>query len=765
MKHLLLLICFLSSIHVFAQTLRFSTPAGFYDGPFYLKVESSEGAVKYQIDLRNSPLDFPDSLLIDKTTNLSIELVVGDSIIKKGSFSYFMNFDTDFKVVSLTINDDFLFDNSIGIYVKGERAYYDTAKKRFCNTNFEKSWERETFVEVFSESGERLVSQSSGLKIFGGMTKYYPEKSLRIVARDKYGGDDFNADIFGLGITEYKHLLLRHSGNDYRSLRFKDALLTSLARESGLDTQASSPSHLFVNSEYWGVYNIREKINKHYIANNNDCGIKGIDILQGRLVLDEGDTKAYKELLAFSIKEDLNDSANYKHIQTLMDTRNFINYWVHQIFYSNHDARGNIRFWRSDSLDGRFRWIVYDTDLGFRNSLVSANLLRDFTSAKGDHWFNPQWATALMRSLMENPSFRQDFINQSSIILSSTLSPEHIINRIEEFQVRYEDEMSIHYNARRKFQLNQGNINRWHKNIEDMRFFAEHRPDYYIRHLEKKFGLENSFAIDLSVKNGSHGGVMLNENTVDSNFYGNLYSDYSIPLSAIPDLGYRSTIWANYPESIDSLLRGEIHHTINDTLEIKIEFIKLPNSETKILFNEISQSENALEFYNPREKSVDLSGWTLTNNSNYSVTIKDLTIPSSNYGSLFLSSIDSSHVFPSTSLYLFDDKNQFVDSLSKHQWNSTGTLLEDSGSELQKNFLGNYSRSFPLDYLGDRLNYWICDSTISIGFENPSYTTFLAQIEKNEALEILDNRNKTIYILLLCFVASGAIFSVLFGKS
>jgi hypothetical protein len=325
--------------------------------------------------------------------------------------------------------------------------------------------------------------------------------------------------------------------------------------------------------------------------------------------------------------------------------------------------------------------------------------------------------------------------------------------------------MSIHYNARRKFQRNQGNINRWHKNIEDMRFFAEHRPDYYIRHLEKKFGLENSFAIDLSVKNGSHGGVMLNENTVDSNFYGNLYSDYSIPLSAIPDLGYRSTIWANYPESIDSLLRGEIHHTINDTLEIKIEFIKLPNSETKILFNEISQSENALEFYNPREKSVDLSGWTLTNNSNYSVTIKDLTIPSSNYGSLFLSSIDSTHVFPSASLYLFDDKNQFVDSLSKHQWNSTGTLLEDSGSELQKNFLGNYSRSFPTEYLGGRLNYWSCDSTISIGFENPSYTTFLAQIEKNKAREILDNRNKTIYILLLCFVASGAIFSVLFGKS
>ena len=36
-------------------------------------------------------------------------------------------------------------------------------------------------------------------------------------------------------------------------------LFVSLAQESDLDVQKSSPCHLFVNSEYWGVYNIREK--------------------------------------------------------------------------------------------------------------------------------------------------------------------------------------------------------------------------------------------------------------------------------------------------------------------------------------------------------------------------------------------------------------------------------------------------------------------------------------------------------------------------
>lgn len=761
MKHLLLLFLFLSSFHLFSQTISLSNQPGFYNSPFYLKVASEDGVVKYSVDLRNSPADFPDSLLIDKTTNLSIEIVLGDTVIKKGAFSYFINFDTDFKVVSLSINDDFLFDESVGIYAKGGRAYYDTTEKRYSHTNWERSWERNTFVEIFSESGKRLVSQSSGLKIFGGMTKFYPEKSMRIIARDKYGNDEFGADIFGLGITDYKHLILRHSGNDYRSLRFMDALLTSLSRESGLDTQASSPSHLFVNSEYWGVYNIREKINKYYIANNNDCSTKGIDILQGNQVVDEGDKKAYNELLYFAKKENLNDPANYEHIQSLMDTRNYINFWVHQIFYSNHDARGNIRFWRSDSLDGKFRWIVYDTDLGFRKSLVKANLLRDFTSAKGDRWFNPPWATVLIRELLENPSFRQDFINQSSILLSSTLSSEHILDRIEEFQIRYEDEMSIHYNTRRKFQRYQGGIEDWHENIQDLMFFAEQRPSYYMRHLEQRFGLENSFALNLSVKNALHGVVRLNENNVDSSFFCNLYSDLGIPLSVQAELGYRSAIWNNYSESIDPLSGEIFHQSFGDTLVVNIEFIKLPNSESDIIYNEISNSENAIEFYNRGDKSVEMDGWTLTNNSDYSLTIEDLTIAPSKYGAFLLSSIDSGNLFSSSALYLFDDENQFVDSVSMAHWSSKGMISMYSSGELHRSFLGNYGRSFPHEVLGDSLYCWMSDSTASIRLENPSYTNYLSQIKNEVIRKDLERRNITIFLVLLCFIASIAVFSVL----
>ena len=266
-----------------SNTVSFSHKSGFYNEPFYLKLNAEKGELFYfdENNIDKNRKAFPDSLLIDKTSTISLLVSHADSVRKLGSFSYFIGFNTNFKVVSISIDNDFLFDIYKGIYVKGPRAYFDTVANHYRNVNWERKWERENFVEIFNEKGERIVSQNSGIKIFGGMTKYYPEKSLRLIARNKYGTSRFDANLFNQGKKKYKQFILRHSGNDYRKLRFKDALATSLASESSLDVQASSPSHLFVNSEYWGIYNIREKINEYYIDNNYNCGTEGIDILQG----------------------------------------------------------------------------------------------------------------------------------------------------------------------------------------------------------------------------------------------------------------------------------------------------------------------------------------------------------------------------------------------------------------------------------------------------------------------------------------------------
>ena len=68
-----------------------------------------------------------------------------------------------------------------------------------------------------------------------------------------------------------------------------------------IDVQKFEPCHLFINSEYWGVYNIREKINEFYFENNYNISTSGIDVLQGYSTVEVGDNHEYKDLLAYEL--------------------------------------------------------------------------------------------------------------------------------------------------------------------------------------------------------------------------------------------------------------------------------------------------------------------------------------------------------------------------------------------------------------------------------------------------------------------------------
>ena len=724
------------SYYSFSQDLKnvtFSHKAGFYENPFYLKIIANKGDVYFfqENTINNQRKLFPDSLLIDKTIAVSLLYQDKDSVVKLGSYSYFIGFETKFKVVSISINNDFLFNDYKGIYQKGPHAYFDTVKNHYRNVNWERSWEKENYVEIFDEKGERVVGQSSGIRIFGGMTKYYPEKSLRLIARTKYGNNRFNADIFDEGKKKYKQFILRHSGNDYRKLRFKDALVTSLAAESNLDVQASSPAHLFVNAEYWGVYNIREKINKFYIDNNHNTGVSSVDILQGYRTVDAGTQEAYNKLLNFVKKNNLSVLENYKEVQKMMDTRNFANFWIHQIYSTNHDVRGNIRFWRSDSLDGKFRWIVYDTDLGFGPSRYNHNVLKDFTSKKMTAWYNPRWATFLFRNLLKNESFKQDFILQSAYILSSTLSTQNVKDKINGFKVLYEDEMKIHFSKRKKFQNYQGNLKKWNNSIQNLFIFTEKRDDFSFIHLEDKFHLKTPYFLEIKIKNLEKGQVLLNGNRIKkSPFNARFYSEFTLPITIHPNVGFAS--------------EGYSYDTINaesgDSVIINISFIQNKESDRKVIINEIDYVNDCFEIFNQEDEAINLDGWKILDKNNNIYTIENGILKKGRFlvfhNKIIENKIDSVDYFKidfkisssSELLILYDDKGGFVDSVSYN-------LTEIKNS---------YSRNIPLENIEQTTVNWENNSDFTIGYHNESYTSLMYDKRQRELQRKQDRKIRII---------------------
>ena len=93
-----------------------------------------------------------------------------------------------------------LFDSIRGIYVDGINWRFDSLYKIKKNANYTKKWERHVYVEMFDSQGDVILDQNAGIRIFGGLTRFYPEKSLRIIARKRYGQSRFDANIFGVGV-------------------------------------------------------------------------------------------------------------------------------------------------------------------------------------------------------------------------------------------------------------------------------------------------------------------------------------------------------------------------------------------------------------------------------------------------------------------------------------------------------------------------------------------------------------------------------------
>ena len=544
-----------------------------YDSIINLKASICEGELFFIENSLNEKRKkiFPDSIILKKTTSFCFFQKINDSIKPIGCYTYLIDFKTNFHIVSLIINHKDFLGERRGIYAKGHNAFWDTIEDRHMNANFSKKWERKLNVEIFNANSEQIINQNAGVKIFGGMTKYGREKSLRIIARKEYGTKRFNTDLFGLGSKKYKQLVLRHSGNDHNNTRFKDAFLTSIISEEGIDVQQSTPTHLFINSEYWGVYNIREKINEHYIENNYQIKSDSLDILQGLKTVDFGSNKKYLELRNYIRKNNLKDSLHYQQVSKKMDTRNFINFWVFQMFIVNHDARGNIRFWRSGLLDNKFRWIVYDTDLGF--SSYKENMIRDFTSPSATRWYNPQWATFLLRNLLKNKDFERDFVNQSFWLLSNKLTTEYLTNRIDWFEANYDNEMRIHFTRTTNQSLNDRwyhfrgigrNYNYWKKEVNDLKLFALNRPNYFLKNLKRKFNIE-TYLLNISIEGSENGKVLINGNFLEKHKISSLFSkNHKLPIEVIPNKGYETNFTQKFIQ------------TEKDTIDINITFKEIP---------------------------------------------------------------------------------------------------------------------------------------------------------------------------------------------
>lgn len=616
--------------------VHFSPAGGFYDATTLVNLAAPDAEVIYYTLDGSQPS--AQSARYNGPIHLSETAVVRAVAFRQeggeehGAYlgnSYFIHEPrTRLPVVSLAITPGVLFHPSRGIFVQGTDAVDSLWHKP--GANFWTRREHAMHLEVFAPDGSHWFNSRAGMRLFGGMSRLFPQKSLAIMSRKRYGDARFKMPVFGEDYEDkFKFLVLRNSGSDFGKSHFRDAFMTTLVRDWGLETQASQPAQVYINGNYWGVYNIREKVNRYFIESHaRDVHRDSIDLLEHYLMRKRGSRAHYQDMLNFLERYDLDIEQNYEYLSSLMEIDNFMQYQIAQVYFDNRDAGGNIKYWRPRTDEGRWRWILYDTDWGYglhRDEAYRANSLAFHTEPNGPHWPNPPWSTYLLRKLLRNEGFRHRFINRFADHLNTSLSAETAGSVLDSFYLLYRTEIPRHL---QRWRLRQST---WEEQVDIMRNFAEKRPGYLRDDLREYFSAGADRRMEVRATSG--GTVLVNDYLSSVALNGYYFANYPVKLRAVPHYGCRFVGWEDAPD-LDREVEVDLRRDRTYRYRARFEPYVHPLQDQIIISEVCPKSKKAddwIELHNRGSEAVPLAGWVLTDSRNEFRFPEQANIPANDF--------------------------------------------------------------------------------------------------------------------------------------
>jgi hypothetical protein len=620
----------------------FSIPGGFYSGTQTLTITAGGTLTKIRYTTDGTPpsvnsLLYKAPIIISATTPIRARAYEPDKtpgeII---TATYFINENINLPVISLVTDPVNFFSDTSGIYVTGTNGITGNCD---VNTprNVNQDWERPVHVEFYEKEGEQKINQDAGVKIFGGCSRTrYPQKSLALFARSQYGKGSFEYRFFSdKNIDKFESIVLRSSADDQVYTLFRDAAAQMvLAQDKDAEYQAYRPSVVYINGVYWGIHNIREKINEHYLASNYNVDEDNVSLLETSSsetpIVMAGNTDDYETMLSYISNNDMSKDINYEYVKTLMDIDNFINYEIGHIYFAEEDwPHGNVRYWKSNTGSGNYtkwHWINYDLD----GSLFSYKITYDkLKMAIGDSvsWQNPEWSTLILKNLLKNPDFKNLFIQRFACLVSTIFDSSKVINIIDSLQNNIAAEIPHHiirWGGQKDPDCDEtwvqptfNSVTEWQTYVEYMRVFARQRPEYVIQHIVTDFGLAGTATLTINPNINGAGKILVTGMPVPDSGYSAAYlQGVPVTIKAVPGYGYNFSYWKN-GDSIYTKPEITISFTNDQALIAYFEPSGTADS-MKVIINEINYSSAAdydtgdwIELYNRSSMDADLSFWIL----------------------------------------------------------------------------------------------------------------------------------------------------------
>lgn len=526
----------------------FSVEGGFYDNSFDLELTAENCEIIYTLDgsdprTSNTAKSYNESISVyNNTSEPNVWSAIKDvtlydyygpfSSVEKGivvravakdsegnysrviSNSYFISkgasYYKNMKVISITTDGDYFFDQDNGIYVVGTQYYNWRNSPDFDwrmdpgdsnnPTNYNshgKEWEVPAAIQIF-ENGSAAYSANVGVRINGNWSRAQAQKSLRFYARSEYGTSKLDyefipdlTDVNGKKIDSFDKILLHNGGNDFGNLYMRDVLVEELCDDRDVDRGGYEPCVAFFNGEFWGFYNIRERTDEHFFQSHYNVDKANVTYIKNWEVegLQElGDE--FNELCKWAATADMKDEANYSIVANSIELGSFMDMIAIETYVNNNDFAGsglnNYQLWRTNTVeegnpygDGRWRFMLNDLDM-------CCNLYMSEKTAPNYDLLNNMYTKAeaynfisMFYNLLNNDGFRSEFEARYREIMNNNFNTERVIAAADAYASRCRDAINATNN---RFGIMWNDYN---GGLDMFKSYFRERPSYAETYLER----------------------------------------------------------------------------------------------------------------------------------------------------------------------------------------------------------------------------------------------------------------------------------------
>ena len=322
--------------------------------------------------------------------------------------------------------------------------------------NYSGNREIKVSFEMYESDGSYGIGFTSGTKFTGMDSRKRKQKSMAIFLRNEYGLSEVTYPLFKDGDTlTYSSFTLRNSGEDPYGIRIEDTVLTyALNGQMDIDLQDYRPVVVYINGSYYGLYNIREKLNGDYIESK--FGYESYDLIKYASA-NTGSIKDYNKILNYINSHNVKKKNVYDYIKSQIDVQELCNYLIVESYYANTD-QGNIRYWKGKN--GKWRWMLYDLDW----SLWSTSYSFGYTVLPGSSpaVTNLSSLYQIGRKLYQNSEFREMYISTFAYHLKNTWNPSRMNKIVDELADEIRSEMPYHIN---RWNDKPGSVKAWNNNL------------------------------------------------------------------------------------------------------------------------------------------------------------------------------------------------------------------------------------------------------------------------------------------------------------